>query len=224
MPMTSSFMACPRCGMPLNGPLGGVCPRCLLQLALSQSTDSPIDASGHFLGAYELLERVGEGGMGVVWRAQQHRPVRRIVALKILERGYDSKEILARFDSERQALAILNHPNIATVLDAGVADDGRPYFVMEYVEGPPITAFADQSRLTIASRLDLFLQVCQAVEHAHQKGLVHRDLKPTNILVAEVDARPLVKVIDFGVAKVLERSMTADTAETQFGVLLGTPE
>jgi serine/threonine protein kinase/WD40 repeat protein len=175
-------------------------------------------------GSYQLLEKVGEGGMGVVWRAQQEHPIRRIVAVKVVKPGGDSRQVLARFESERQALALLNHPNIATVFDAGVTPDGRPYFVMEYVAGSPITSFADQNSVPIPARLELFLQVCDGVEHAHQKGLLHRDLKPTNILVTDQDGRAVVKIIDFGVAKATGPHVRPETLETQIGVLLGTPE
>jgi WD40 repeat protein/serine/threonine protein kinase len=182
------------------------------------------DAPGTRFGAYQLVEQVGEGGMGVVWRAEQHHPVRRLVAVKVMKPGGDSRQVLSRFEAERQALAILNHPNIAVVFDAGITPDGRPYFVMEYVPGLPITSFADRRALTISARLELFLQVCDGVEHAHQKGLLHRDLKPTNILVTDQDGRRVVKIIDFGVAKAIGPLVTAATIETQVGVLLGTPE
>jgi WD40 repeat protein len=184
------------------------------------STDSLDDT---FEG-YRLLEKLGEGGMGVVWLAQQEHPIRRLVALKAVKPGGDLKQVLARFESERQALAILGHPNIATVFDAGVTRDGRPYFAMEYVPGLPITTFADQHGLTVRARLELFLQVCEGVEHAHQKGVLHRDLKPNNILVANQDGRALVKIIDFGVAKAIGPRLSAETNETVIGVLLGTPE
>ena len=175
-------------------------------------------------GAYRLLEKVGEGGMGVVWRAQQEHPIRRIVAVKVVKPDGDSRQVLSRFESERQSLALLNHPNIATVFDAGVSSDGRPYFVMEYVPGSSITAFADQRALAIPARLELFMQVCEGVQHAHQKGLLHRDLKPTNILATDQDGRAVVKIIDFGVAKAMGPHVRAETVETQIGMLLGTPE
>ena len=182
------------------------------------------DVPGDAFGKYRLIEKLGEGGMGVVWRAQQDHPIRRIVALKIVKAGRTSGQIPSRFESERQALAILNHPNIATVFDAAATDDGRPYFVMEYVPGSPITHFADRHGLSIRARLELFLLVCDGVEHAHQKGLLHRDLKPGNILVASQDGRSVVKIIDFGIAKTTGPHVPAGIGETQIGVLLGTPE
>jgi WD40 repeat protein len=162
--------------------------------------------------------------MGVVWRAQQEHPIRRIVAVKVVKPGGDSRQVLSRFESERQSLALLNHPNIATVFDAGVSSDGRPYFVMEYVAGSSITTFADQHALAIPARLELFMQVCEGVQHAHQKGLLHRDLKPSNILVTDQDGRAVVKIIDFGIAKAMGPRVAAETVETQMGILLGTPE
>src|SRR5262249_1405300 len=151
----------------------------------------------------KLLEQIGEGGMGVVFVAEQQQPVRRKVALKLIKPGMDTKEVVARFEAERQALALMDHPNIARVFDGGVTPWGGPYFVMELVKAVPITDFCDQSRLAPRQRLDLFIAVCQAVQHAHQKGIIHRDLKPSNILVAVHDTKPVVKVIDFGVAKAL---------------------
>jgi WD40 repeat protein/serine/threonine protein kinase len=201
-----------------------------MQLALdtaadsnTRKTDTP-DAPDQTFGPYRLIEKIGEGGMGIVWLARQEHPIRRDVALKVVKPGAASSLVLARFESERQALAILNHPNIATVYDAGLTGDGRPYFAMEYVPGLPITSFADQGALPITERLELFLAVCEAVEHAHQKGVLHRDLKPANILVGTRDGRPVVKVIDFGVAKALGLSLSAETMETQVGSLVGTPE
>ncbi len=182
------------------------------------------DTPGDVFGKYRLIEKLGEGGMGVVWRAQQDHPIRRVVALKIVKAARVSGQVPLRFESERQALAILNHPNIATVFDAAATDDGRPYFVMEYVPGSPITQFADRHGLSIRARLELFLQVCEGVEHAHQKGLLHRDLKPGNILVASQDGRSVVKIIDFGIAKATGPQVTAGIVETHVGVLLGTPE
>jgi eukaryotic-like serine/threonine-protein kinase len=182
------------------------------------------DEAGATFGPYRLTQPLGEGGMGVVWLAQQEHPIRRTVALKVVKPGRGSRDVLSRFESERQALAILNHQHIAKVLDAGVTSDGRPYFAMEHVVGQPITAFADRHALTIRQRLELFLQVCDAVQHAHQKGVLHRDLKPGNILVSEQDGRPLVKVIDFGIAKAIGQHLTGETLNTEFGVLLGTPE
>jgi tetratricopeptide (TPR) repeat protein len=175
-------------------------------------------------GRYKVVERIGGGGMGTVWMAEQTRPVRRRVALKVVKPGMDSRPVLARFEAERQALALMDHPNIATVLDGGTTDDGRPYFVMELVKGVPITAFCDERRLTPRQRLELFVPVCQAIQHAHQKGVIHRDLKPSNVLVALYDDRPVPKVIDFGVAKATGQPLTEQTLHTGFGAVLGTVE
>jgi serine/threonine protein kinase len=179
---------------------------------------------GATIGPYKLLEQIGEGGMGVVWMADQSKPLRRRVALKIIKPGMDSKQIIARFEAERQALAMMDHPNIARVLDAGASDKGRPYFVMELVKGIPITKYCDENHLTTRQRLELFTSVCQAVRHAHHKGIIHRDLKPTNVLVAQYDDRPVPKIIDFGVAKALNQSLTEKTMFTQFGQIVGTLE
>ena len=176
------------------------------------------------IGPYRILGRVGEGGMGIVFRAEQREPVRRTVALKLIRLGMDSDQVLARFESERQALAILDHPHVAKVLDAGTTEGGRPYFVMEFVAGEPITAFCDRHHYTTNQRLELFTQACEAVQHAHQKAIIHRDLKPSNILVSLVDDRPHVKVIDFGVAKALTERLTDRTLHTTTGQLVGTPE
>ena len=175
-------------------------------------------------GRYKLLEKIGEGGMGTVWLAQQTQPVRRDVALKLIKPGMDSRQILARFDAERQALAIMDHPNIARVLDAGQTDSGRPFFVMELVNGTAITTYCDERRLTPRQRLELFVPVCQAIQQAHQKGVIHRDIKPSNILVALFDDHPVPKVIDFGVAKATESPLTDHSLDTGFGALVGTPE
>ncbi len=175
-------------------------------------------------GRYKLLERIGEGGMGEVWMAEQAQPVRRKVALKLIRPGMDSRRVLARFEAERQALALMDHPNIARVLDAGATDSGRPYFVMELVNGQPFTTYCDDVRLDLRGRLELFGDVCRAVQHAHQKGIIHRDLKPSNVLVAPYDGRPVVKVIDFGVAKAIGQRLTEETLFTGFGALVGTPE
>jgi hypothetical protein len=174
-------------------------------------------------GRYKLLEEIGEGGMGTVWVAEQTQPVRRKVALKLIKAGMDSKAVLARFDAERQALAVMDHPNIAKVLDGGVTDTGRPFFVMEYVKGVPITQYCDATRLSVPQRLQLFVQVCSAVQHAHQKGIIHRDLKPSNILVAPYDDQPVPKVIDFGLAKAMHQSLTERTLHTAHETVLGTP-
>jgi serine/threonine protein kinase len=186
--------------------------------------DEPItERPGTIIGPYKLLEQIGEGGFGVVFMAEQQQPIRRKVALKVLKPGMDTKQVIARFEAERQALALMDHPNIAKVLDAGQTSSGRPYFVMDLVKGLPITDFCDQSQLTPRERLELFLSVCQAVQHAHQKGIIHRDLKPTNVLVTLHDGRPLVKVIDFGVAKALGQQLTDKTLFTNFAQMIGTP-
>jgi formylglycine-generating enzyme required for sulfatase activity/dienelactone hydrolase len=174
-------------------------------------------------GRYKLLEKIGEGGMGAVWVAEQTQPVRRKVALKLIKAGMDSKTVLARFEAERQALAMMDHTNIAKVFDGGLTETGRPFFAMEYVKGVPITEYCDAARLSVPERLDLFVQVCQAVQHAHQKGIIHRDLKPSNILVAPYDDKPVPKVIDFGLAKAMHQSLTERTLHTAHETVLGTP-
>ncbi len=176
------------------------------------------------IGPYQLLELIGEGGMGEVYKAEQMYPVRRIVALKRIKAGMNSKEILARFDAERQALAMMGHENIAKVLDAGTSNDGRPYFVMEFVDGIKITDYCDQVKLSINDRLKLFMQSCRAVQHAHQKGIIHRDIKPSNVLVTKQEGKPVVKVIDFGLAKAMESTnrLTDKSINTGFGQILGT--
>ncbi len=174
-------------------------------------------------GRYKLLEQIGEGGMGTVWVAEQTEPVRRKVALKLIKAGMDSKSVLSRFEAERQALALMDHPNIAKVLDGGTTEAGRPFFVMEYVKGLPFTQYCDDARLSIAERLALFVPVCQAVQHAHQKGIIHRDLKPSNILICLYDGQPVPKVIDFGLAKAMHQPLTEHTLYTAHGVMMGTP-
>jgi serine/threonine protein kinase len=176
------------------------------------------------VGRYTLLEEIAEGGMGTVWLARQAEPVKRMVAIKLIKPGMDSKVVLARFEAERQALALMDHPNIARVLDAGVTRDGRPFFVMDLVKGVPITLFCDARKLTVRERLELFLPVCQAIQHAHQKGIIHRDIKPSNVLVALYDDRPVPKVIDFGVAKAIGQPLTEQTFHTGFGTVIGTPQ
>ena len=175
-------------------------------------------------GKYRLAERIGEGGMGSVWLAHQSEPVQRKVAVKLIKPGMDSKSVLARFEAERQALAVMDHPNIAKVLDGGLTPDSRPFFVMELVKGVPITQFCDDRKLTPRERLALFVPVCQAIQHAHQKGVIHRDIKPSNVLVALYDDRPVPKVIDFGIAKATGGTLTEKTIETAFGGVVGTPE
>ncbi len=185
----------------------------------------PLGATGEVIGGrYHLIDEVGTGGMGSVWRAEQRTPVKRYVAVKLIKAGMDSKAVLARFDAERQALAVMDHPNIAKVLDGGVTADGRPYFVMELVKGTPITAFADARRLTPRQRLELFVPVCSAIQHAHMKGVIHRDIKPSNVLVALYDDKAVPKVIDFGVAKATGAALTDHTLHTGLGAVVGTPE
>ncbi|HZY84141.1 MAG TPA: serine/threonine-protein kinase, partial [Gemmataceae bacterium] len=174
-------------------------------------------------GRYKVLESLGEGGMGSVFVAEQTEPVRRKVALKLIKAGLDSRRVLARFEAERQALALMDHPSIAKVLDGGLTEAGRPYFVMEYIKGVPLTDYCDQARLTVRQRLELFVPVCQAVQHAHQKGIIHRDLKPSNILVALYDGKPVPKVIDFGLAKAVHQPLTERTVYTAHEMIVGTP-
>jgi serine/threonine protein kinase len=187
---------------------------------------SPASAEGpgRRVGPFKLLQRIGEGGLATVYMAEQTEPVRRKVALKVLKPGPDGKQVLARFEAERQALALLDHPNLVTILDAGTTAAGRPYFAMELVKGVPITAYCDSRCLTPRERLALFLPVCQAVQHAHQKGVIHRDLKPSNVLVAQYDGRPVPKVIDFGLAKVTGQRLIDKTLATEFGAVAGTLE
>ena len=181
------------------------------------------DPVGTSIGPYKLLQKIGEGGCGVVYMAEQEKPVRRRVALKIIKLGMDTKSVIARFEAERQALALMDHPNIARVLDAGATETGRPYFVMELVHGVRITECCDANKLATRQRLELFIQVCQAIQHAHQKGVIHRDIKPSNILVATLDGRLVPKVIDFGIAKAMEEKLTDKTLFTMFGHFIGTP-
>ncbi len=179
---------------------------------------------GDTVGPYKLLEILGEGGFGVVWLAERREPMVQRVALKVIKPGMDSKAVLARFEQERQALAVMDHPHVARVFDAGATPQGRPYFVMEHVAGEPITDYCDRHNLTIRDRLKLFIPVCEAVQHAHHKGLIHRDLKPSNVLVAEIEGKPVPKVIDFGVAKAIASEGWTNTAHTQSGMVIGTPE
>ena len=176
------------------------------------------------IGPYRLLQLVGEGGMGEVWLAEQTHPVRRQVALKVIKAGMDTAQVVTRFEAERQALALMDHPAIATVYDGGSTPEGRPYFAMEYVKGEPITIYCDRQRLTTQARLELFTQVCEGVQHAHQKGIIHRDLKPSNVLVTIQDDHPVPKIIDFGVAKATAQHLTERTLYTELGVMIGTPE
>jgi serine/threonine protein kinase len=229
---------CPYCGaeLPEVSSTEGMCPECMMKLALEDwpSTDGDRQATAtvspasegrpECIGPYRLLSKLGEGGMGEVWLAEQQKPVRRKVALKLIKWGMDSKQVIARFESERQALALMDHTNIAKVFDAGATDQGRPYFVMEYVEGVPITAHCDRHRLATRQRLELLMQVCEGVQHAHQKGVIHRDIKPSNVLVRIQGDKAVPKIIDFGVAKATSQRLTEKTLFTEQGVLVGTPE
>ena len=189
----------------------------------SPAPGGAIERPGDSIGPYKLLEVIGEGGFGVVYLAERREPMVQRVALKVIKPGMDSKAVVARFEQERQALAVMDHPNVARVFDGGVTASGRPYFVMEYVKGETLTAYADRKRLTLRERLELFIPICEAVQHAHHKGLIRRDLKPSNVLVAEVEGKPAPKVIDFGVAKAMAGEGWTDTAHTQSGVVIGTP-
>jgi len=186
--------------------------------------DSPLTESlGTVIGRYKLLEKIGEGGMAVVYMAEQHKPIRRKVALKIIKLGMDTKSVIARFEAERQALAMMDHANIAKVLDAGATETGRPYFVMDLVLGLSITEYCDKNRLSIKERLKLFILVCSAVQHAHQKGIIHRDIKPLNIMVTMHDGKPVPKVIDFGISKATKQRITEKTLFTRYAHIIGTP-
>ncbi|MHC4626161.1 MAG: serine/threonine protein kinase, partial [Planctomycetota bacterium] len=222
---------CSECGGKLAADAPqGLCPQCLLKLGLGTDAnvtfDGPgqIETAGTIVGRYKLLEKIGEGGMAVVYMAEQQEPIRRKVALKIIKLGMDTRQVIARFEAERQALAMMDHPNVAKVLDAGATDAGRPYFVMELVKGVSITEYCDRDRLSTRERLDLFIQVCNAVEHAHQKGIVHRDLKPSNIMVTLHDGTPVPRVIDFGISKATNQRLTEKTLFTRYSQMIGTPE
>ncbi len=231
---------CPRCGTAFaeESP-ESVCPACLLREGLVGSGAQPPDpdtssltvepppraeASPTRIGPYKILETLGEGGMGIVYLAEQHAPIRRRVALKVMKLDMATREVVARFETEQQVLALMDHPHIAKVFDAGLSDDGRPYFAMEHVPGIPITDYCDRHRLNNGARLKLFRDVCGAIQHAHQKGLIHRDIKPSNVLVMVQDGKPVPKVIDFGVAKAINQRLSEKTFFTRHGVLLGTPE
>lgn len=191
---------------------------------IDRSTNASADGQvGRMIGSYKLLQEIGEGGFGVVYMAEQIEPIRRKVALKIVKPGMDSKDVVARFEAERQALALMEHPNIAKVLDGGVTEFGRPYFVMELVKGVPLTDFCDKNKLSTIERIDLFLTVCMAIDHAHRKGIIHRDIKPSNIMVTLHDGKPVCKVIDFGVSKALTQQLTEKTLFTAYGQMVGTP-
>ncbi|MHC4991506.1 MAG: serine/threonine-protein kinase [Planctomycetota bacterium] len=193
---------------------------------LAPERDDPIASvpAGTCIGRYRIVQPIKAGGMGEVYLAEQTSPVKRRVALKLIRPGMDSVEILARFDAERQTLALMSHPNIETILDAGTTDEGRPFFVTEYLPGLSLTEHCDRRRLSVEHRLALFVDVCEAVQHAHQRGIIHRDLKPSNILVVEQDGRALPKIIDFGVAKALTPDLTEATLMTQPGQVVGTPQ
>jgi eukaryotic-like serine/threonine-protein kinase len=182
------------------------------------------EGPGSRIGPYTIIRKLGEGGMGIVFLAEQEKPVRRKVALKVIKPGMDTEQVVTRFEAERQALALMNHPGIARVLDAGATDSGRPFFVMELVDGVPINEYCDRERLSLGSRLELFVAVCRSIEHAHQRGIIHRDIKPSNVLVTLIDSKAVPKVIDFGVAKAVDQRLTERTLFTRFGALVGTPE
>ena len=233
MAETSSRSRCPQCGAVLSPEDAErrVCPACQLGFGLdlgtaetTHVTDSRGQDHPDRIDRYRILDLLGEGGMGTVYLAEQTEPIRRRVALKLIKLGMDSRQVVARFESERQALALMNHPNVAKVYDAGVSADGRPYFVMEHVSGVSITDYCDRKRLSLRQRLELCLQACDALQHAHQKGIIHRDVKPSNVLVAVEDETPRVKVIDFGVAKATNQKLTERTIYTQQGIVIGTPE
>jgi WD40 repeat protein len=207
----------------LATPESATSPAVKATMKIEFADEPPDEAVGQTLGRYKLLEKVGEGGCGVVYVAEQTEPVRRRVALKVIKLGMDTKQVVARFEAERQALAMMDHPNIAKVLDAGTTDVGRPYFVMELVRGIRITDYCDQANLSTKERLDLFIKVCHAIQHAHQKGIIHRDIKPSNILVTLHDGVPVPKVIDFGIAKATEGRLTDNTVYTQLNQFMGTP-
>ncbi|HZV35712.1 MAG TPA: serine/threonine-protein kinase [Verrucomicrobiae bacterium] len=216
---------CSCCGAELS-PNAGHCPACLLQLGLEcAKSEAPILKPGDRIASYELRAQIGEGGCGVVFLAEQSGPIRRQVALKVVKPGMDTRQVIARFEAERQALALLEHPNIAKIFDAGASESGRPFFAMELVRGVKITDYCDHQKLSIRERLQLFIQVCQAVHHAHQKGIIHRDLKPSNILVSEGEdgAGGVPKIIDFGIAKSMEQPFTETTLLTASQQFIGTP-
>jgi WD40 repeat protein/serine/threonine protein kinase len=195
-----------------------------VRLVATVDEPRPSEAPGTVIGPYKLLQQIGEGGMGTVFMAEQTQPVHRKVALKVIKPGMDSRQVIARFEAERQALALMDHVNVARVLDAGATASGRPYFVMELIHGVPITKYCDDNHLTPRERLELFVPVCQAIQHAHQKGIIHRDIKPSNIMITLYDGKPVPKVIDFGVAKAMEQKLTERTLFTQYGAMVGTLE
>lgn len=229
----NSRVTCPECGAAIDSRApSGLCPRCLLSLGEKPRCRSTVSAandpvedeeSGMIAGRYRLVQKLGEGGFGSVWKAEQLEPVKRFVALKVIKLGMDTCEVIARFEAERQALAMMDHPGIAKVLDAGATARGRPFFVMELVRGEPITVYCRRNNLNVKERLRLFIGVCAAVQHAHQKGVIHRDLKPSNVLVIAGDGALMPKVIDFGFAKATQQELTEKTVFTQYGHFLGTP-
>jgi eukaryotic-like serine/threonine-protein kinase len=213
-----------RAGDFLESPASGLEPEVVPEIIQALESESPLlEKPGAVIGRYKLLQRLGEGGMGVVFMAEQTHPVQRKVAVKVIKPGLDTRQVIARFEAERQALAMMDHPNIAKVLDAGATDAGRPYFVMELVDGMPITDYCDNNQVSPRQRLDLFVHVCRAVQHAHTKGVIHRDIKPTNVLVTLHDGAAVPKIIDFGVAKATGQQLTNKTLFTQFAQMLGTP-
>ncbi len=203
---------------------GGVAVPCGAALEGETISVRPPECAGTHIGPYKLLQQIGEGGMGTVFLAEQTHPVQRQVALKVIKAGMDSAQVIARFEAERQALALMDHVNIARVFEGGTTESGRPYFAMELVHGVPITKYCDDNHLTPRGRLELFVPVCQAIQHAHQKGIIHRDVKPSNVMITLYDGKPVPKVIDFGVAKATEQKLTARTLFTQYGTIIGTPE
>jgi len=227
---------CPQCGAELgSGDPAGLCPKCLIlgafdstagvEETVTETIDEAAAAVGDDdFGRYRIIRAIGEGGMGAVYLAEQREPMRRRVALKVVKLGMDTAQVLARFNNERQALALMDHPNIAKIFDAGATRRGRPYFVMEHIEGAPITEYCDRKRKTTKERLALFLAVCRAIQHAHQRGVIHRDVKPSNVLVSEQDGTPVPKVIDFGIAKATGKWSVEKSLLTQFGQIIGTPE
>jgi serine/threonine protein kinase/WD40 repeat protein len=216
----SLLQSAERAGSFLNTPTAAPKPAGMFD----RTIDPPSETAGMMVGRYKLLQQIGEGGMGNVWLAQQSEPVKRKVAVKLIKLGMDSRQVLQRFEAERQALAMMDHPNIAKVLDGGLTQDGRPFFVMELVKGTPITDYCDACKLSLKERLELFIPACQAIQHAHQKGIIHRDIKPSNVMIALYDDKPVPKVIDFGVAKATGQSLSAETLNTGFGGVIGTPQ
>src|SRR5580692_10647991 len=234
----SQYRKCSSCGTEISADASSSqCPRCSpqggLDAPIAKNEVGPSDTmvisvplseqAGDRIGRYKLLEQIGQGGFGVVYAAEQQEPVRRRVALKIIKLGMDTKEVIGRFEAERQALALMDHPNIARVFDAGATASGRPYFVMEMVKGERVTDYCDKNNLTTRQRLDLFVAICHAIQHAHQKGIIHRDIKPSNILVGMHDGVPMPKVIDFGISKATQQRLTDNTVYTALEQIIGTP-